>query len=263
MTLPRLHLFEFNDSPWAPAPLRDTLIEALGSALERGRVLQGAVEPFVRFLGDCGATEVLDLCAGTGQPASLFVRELERQGKAVPRFHLTDLFPRVEAWEALERARPHVFSFAPGPVDATRVPPELARGRACVIVNALHHFRPEVARRILLSAAEHAPGVFVAESLTRNPLRFAAMGAAGVAGLLEVPLRAKQGRLARAAIAWLSPVGLLASAWDGSVSSLRTHSARELEEMVRPLGDAWEWTAGVTEYGGFGRGNWFAGVRRR
>ena len=97
MTLPRLHLFEFNDSTWAPVALREALIESLSRALDWGRMLQGLTAPFGEFLARTGATEVLDLCAGAGGPAVVLVRALRRAGKVPPRFLLTDLQPHPEA----------------------------------------------------------------------------------------------------------------------------------------------------------------------
>jgi hypothetical protein len=260
----RRHLFEFNDSAFTPPALRDTLIESLSLALKWGRIFERAVEPFARFLDACGATEVLDLCAGAGQPAAIFAREFLREGRRPPRFLMCDLFPRVEAWRRLAAELPDVIGFVEEPVDATRIDPGLGRGRARVIVNALHHFPPAVARDILLGAAAEAPGVFVLETLPRNPLHFAAFAPWGLAGMLALPLVTPEQRAKKALLSWLTPVGVATAAWDGTVSTLRAHEEADLREMVAPLGDAWTWTWGTFPWsGGLGRGSYFAGVPRR
>ena len=263
MDLPRVQLFELNDSPWAPKLLRDTVVQALSRSLAWGRVLEGVVEPFARFLEQSGTTEVLDCCAGAGEPAAIFVDELQRSGRVPPKFLLTDLFPHVSQWERLRDRHPGVIDFVAEPVDATRIPAHVGRGSTRLIMNALHHFPPALAREVLLGACAQAPGVFVVEGFaSRNPLRFAAFAPAGLAALFAAPVISEDRRLERALISWLTPAALLASIWDGSVSTLRTYSEADLRELVAPLGDAWRWEYGVYEYGGIGRGSWFSGIAR-
>src|SRR5687768_8834201 len=133
LNLPRAHLFEFNDSSWAPAPLRDTIIEALSRALDWGRMLRGLVAPFEAFVAAAGAKEILDVGAGAGGPARILASEIARAGRTPPRFILTDLKPQIEAWEAAHARFPGVIDFEREPVDATRIPPAMARGRARTI----------------------------------------------------------------------------------------------------------------------------------
>jgi hypothetical protein len=221
--------------------------------------LDGLVEPFAEFLSACGTHEVLDLCAGAGGPAAVLSEALARRG--VPaHFLLTDLFPQVPHWEALSRERSGQVAFSAEPVDATAIPASLGAGRARAIINALHHFPPPLARRVLRGACEGAPGLFVAEALVRNPLRFAAFAPMGLGALLAGPLLANAGRLERALLSWLTPIGLAVSAWDGTVSALRAYEPDELRAMVADL-PGWTWKHGTFRYGGFGRGTWFWGVR--
>jgi hypothetical protein len=154
-------------------------------------------------------------------------------------------------------------SFVREPVDATRIPPQLGEGRVRVIINALHHFPPPLAREVLRGACEGAPAVFISEGLVRNPLSFAAMGPMGFLSLMATPLLAEDRRLARAAMTWLSPISLGASIWDGTISSLRTYRPEELREMTADL-EGWTWTSGEYAHsGGVGAGNWFCGTRTR
>ncbi|HEY1585502.1 MAG TPA: class I SAM-dependent methyltransferase, partial [Polyangia bacterium] len=68
MALPRLHLFEFNDSTWAPRALRDTIVESLSRTLAWGHLLRGLIAPFEEFIARAGVDEVLDVCAGAAGP---------------------------------------------------------------------------------------------------------------------------------------------------------------------------------------------------
>ncbi len=141
---------------------------------------------------------------------------------------MTDLFPRIDAWEAARAEHPGDIDFVAEPVDATRIPEELGRGRARTIINAFHHFPPEVASALLADAVRGSAGVFVSESFDRNPLRFLPFAPAGLAALAANPVLARSDRLAKAALTYLTPFALGISAWDGIVSTLRVYSEADL-----------------------------------
>lgn len=259
----RRQLFEWNDSPWAPVALRETIIESLSRALDWGRMLRGMVAPFADFIARAGVDEVLDLCSGAGGPAAILTREFERAGVRPPRFLMTDLQPHPETWARLRDAHPGVIDFVAEPIDATRIPAGVGDGRARVIINALHHFPPSLAGEIVRGACAGSPGVFIAEGFERNPLRFAAFALAGIPALYGNPLLSPRHRLAKAALTWLTPAALIASAWDGVVSTLRVYDEAELRAMVAPLGDAFTWRYGTWDFTPFGRPYYFYGVRSR
>lgn len=258
----RRHLFEFNDSSWAPVALRETIVESLSRTLAWGRILQGMVAPFSRFLEGTGATEVLNLCSGAGGPAVILAEELRRGGVRTPRFLLTDLHPHPEAWARLRDGSAGLIDFVSTPVDATEIPASLSSGRARVIINALHHFPPELAGEILRSACRDARGVFLAEGFERGPRGLAPFARAGVPALLLNPLLSPRHRVAKAALTWLTPAAILASIWDGVVSTLRVYTEVELRAMVAPLGEAFAWEYGTWSFPGSGRGYYFFGIHR-
>lgn len=259
----RIQAFEFNDEAWAPAPLRDVIVEALSRTLAWGGMLRGLVGPFSDFVKASGATEVLDLCAGAGGPAEILATEMKRAGVAPPKFVLTDLYPRVEAWEAARAAHPDVVTFEASPVDATKIAPELGRGRARAIVNAFHHFPPDVAQALLADAALGSEGVFVSECFGRNPAGFLNFVPFGLPALLVAPALSRRDHVAKALVTWATPMAVLASAWDGFVSTLRVYTEAELFAMVAPLGDCFRWEFRTYPVPPFGRGTCFFGVPRR
>jgi hypothetical protein len=261
--LPRVHAFELHELSSVPPALRETIVETLSRALLWGGMLRGLVSPFQRFLERSGAHEVLDLCAGAGGPARILAEEIARAGKAPPRFILTDLYPRVDAWEAAREAQPGVLSFEPEPVDATRIPEAIARGRARAIINAFHHFTPDLARAILADAVAGSAGVFLSEPFDRNPLRFLSFAPAGLLSLAVNPLLAQRDRAIKAALTWASPVALGACVWDGLVSTLRIYEEADLRAMVAPFGDRFVWEYGRYGYPPMGDGYYFFGVPTR
>ncbi|MBK9029899.1 MAG: hypothetical protein IPL61_00920 [Myxococcales bacterium] len=259
MPMPRLHLFEWNDLARTPAPLREGIVEILSRTLRWGRMMAGLVEPVRAFLAAAGTDEVLDLCAGAGGPAGVLAEELG-DSDAPPRFVLTDLFPRTDAWAALARAHPDVISYEATPVDATAIPPALAAGRARMVVNAFHHFSPTLAQAILDDAVAGSRGVFIAEAFERNPLAFLSFAPAGLAALAVNPLLAKQDRLAKALLTWASPITLAAGTFDGLVSTMRIYTEADLRAMVARHGDRFRWVYGNYRYPFGGKGYYFWGV---
>jgi hypothetical protein len=255
----RIHLFELNDDPRAPAALRETIVEALSHTLEWGRMLEGLVPAFEEFLRLSGSDEVLDLCAGAGGPARVLCRAMRRAGRTPPRFVLTDLAPHVEEWTKLAREEPRI-SFEASPVDATAIPVSLSGTRARTVINALHHFSPELAERILADAVASRAPILVAEGFERNPLRFLSFGLAGLPALLAVPLLSPRRRLQKALLTWATPIALAASIWDGIVSTLRIHTEDDLRAMTARLGGGYAWTYGTYDYFPGGRGTYFYGV---
>lgn len=259
----RAQLFEWNDQKWIPAALRDSIVEALSRTLAWGHMMGGLVEPFRDFLARAGTREVLDLCAGAGAPAAILAEEFRRAGQPVPRFVLTDLFPRLRAWERLRAVDPEAIVLQETPVDATAIPAELAAGRARVVINALHHFPPALARGIFADAIAHRAPIFVSEAFDRNPLHFLAFAPVGIPAALANPILSPERRLQKALFTWLTPTMLLASAWDGVVSTLRIYREADLREMVASVGgEGYDWTWGTYRYPPLGTGQFFHGVPR-
>jgi hypothetical protein len=255
-----MHLFEFNDAAWAPPVLRDTIVETLSRTLAWGRVLRGLVAPFEAFLAAAGVSEVLDLASGAGGPARILASEILRAGRTPPRFVLSDLYPRLAAWEQVSAALPGVIDFEPQPVDATSIPPWLAHGRARVIVNAFHHLPPEIARGVLGDAVRRGSPIFLAEGFERNLRGFLPIAVTGLPALALAPLLTHKDRLLKAAMIWSSPAMIGIAAWDGFVSTLRVYSHEELDAMVAPLGGGFTWTYGTYAFPFGGKGYYFYGV---
>jgi SAM-dependent methyltransferase len=262
MSLPRLQLFEFNDLGWAPAAVRDTVVESLSRTLAWGRMLEGLVAPFQRFLAESGASEVLDIGAGAGGPARILATEIKRAGGIPPKFVLTDLHPRIAAWEAARDELPGIIDFERDPVDATSIPESLSKGRARSIINVFHHFPPALAREILADAVRGSTGVFLAEGFPREPAQFANFAIAGLPALALNPILSPRDRLAKAALTWLTPAAIGISLWDGFVSTMRVYTEEELREMVEPLGRDWTWVYGTYSYFPRGTATYFYGVKR-
>ncbi|MEO1266911.1 MAG: class I SAM-dependent methyltransferase, partial [Myxococcota bacterium] len=207
---------------------------------------------------------VLDLGAGAGGPARVLLEAMVRSdSSAVPRFVLTDLAPMPEVWAELEAAWPSRMASVPTPVDATAIDPKIAEGRARVIINVLHHFPPAVARGVFADAIAQGSPIFISESFGREPWQFLVnFPPTGIPALLTAPLLTPRRRLAKAALVWWTPLGALASAWDGLVSTLRVYEEDELRAMVAsiPGHEQFRWVFGRYPYPPLGRGLFFYGI---
>ena len=259
MCVPRLQLFEWQDLPWVPGFIREAIVESLGAALTRGHVLAGLRLPFCQYVERSGADSILDLCSGNGGAAFLLGAALGQGRASSPRLLLTDLHPQPASWSALAARRPGSIDYVPEPVDATRVEESLARGRPRLIVNAFHHFPPEVARSVIHDACRQGRGLFIAEVFERGLLATLPMGVHGLIAVLLNPLRAPRNRLLKALFTWLIPVIPIGFLWDGLISSLRIYNERELHEMASGI-EGFEWVYGRFAYQPVGRGMYFAGT---
>ncbi|WP_224247973.1 class I SAM-dependent methyltransferase [Hyalangium gracile] len=234
---PRLHLFELLDQDWYPTALRDHGTNYLAAISERMGLFDAAAPLLVRGLEAGGTDTVLDLGSGGGGPLprlkALLAREQGRQVRVVQ----SDLFPNVRA---RERARASGVEYLDQPVDALRVPPELRGMRT--LFNALHHFRPEAARAVLVDAQARGVPIGVFEVVERSPR--------GLLSVLFVPLLVllftpwvRPLTLPRLLLTYVVPLLPLAISWDGLVSALRAHRPEELRRMTESLateGYTWE-----------------------
>jgi len=260
MPLPRLQLFEFNDLEWVGSDLRDTIVESLSRGLRWGRTLNGLVDPFARFLSAAQTNEVLDLCSGAGGPAEIIVEEFRRAGRLPPEMLLTDLYPRANAWRRLAAKEPSIRAHLE-PVDAAAIPAELGAGRARAIINAFHHFPPELAASILEDAVRARAPVWVSEPFEREPLMFLSFAPFGLAALLANPVLTPERTLGKAVLAWgVTPLTLAISAWDGFVSTFRAYTEDDLRRMAQPFGRDYHWEFGTYRYALGGEGYYFFGL---
>lgn len=254
-----MHLFEFNERPECPAFIRDSVTETLGTGLRWGRMGDIVGPAFTQFCRDAGVRRVLDLCSGTGEPVRILVEWMTARGEPVPGFVLSDLFPHQTAFAAVCDAHPGVVTCEAEPVSAVAVPETIAHD-ARVIINSLHHFRPEVAARILADAVAARRAVFIYEGFPRNLARLAPTGPSMLPALLANPVLARRQRLAKAMLTYVVPVIPAVAMWDACVSVMRVHSEDELLAMVAPLGGGYQWTYREQPYPLGGRGVFFTGI---
>jgi hypothetical protein len=240
----RIHAFELEDQPWFPRAIRDAMTDYLGYV---GNLTPAPYQEFTARLHQAmaamGERALLDLCSGGAGPLPTIMRLLdERHGYPVTA-RMTDLHPNLPRFEHARAASQGRIDFSAESIDATRVPAHLGGFR--LICNALHHFRPEMARAILADAVAQGRGIAVFEALSRSLLT--------AVGILPTPLVVlatapfiRPFHWSRLLWTYAVPVVPLACLWDGLVSALRIHSPDELRALVAdiPGSDSYLWDIG-------------------
>jgi hypothetical protein len=217
------HHLQFTFSAPATAPLREAVADILVPPLKR-----------------TGEARIVDVCSGGGGPLIAVLPHLsERLGTKVTA-RLTDLFPNIEAFQASEAETGGAATGELSPVSAFDVPAEL--GRFETVFTALHHFRPEDAKRVLADAAAKGRSIAVIEPFNRKAVLATTVGGF-LLGLLRTPF---MGRMTVARFFWTYPIPIapFILSWDGCVSCLRAYSTDELLAMGKEVAPHYSWQAG-------------------
>ncbi|MEC9466425.1 MAG: hypothetical protein VX834_11600 [Myxococcota bacterium] len=257
----RLHLFEFNDIEACPKPFRDSVVETLGRGLRWSNLGDIIGPSFKAFAERTGSKRVLDLCSGTAEPVSILLNWLKKdagQGR-IPHFLVSDLFPNLACFRKATKLLPGDVSAVEEPVNALGVDGGIEHDTR-TIINAFHHFPPELAQGILADTVKQRKSIFIYEGFTRTPYGIVPMGPFLLASLFSNPLLAGSHRLVKAFFTYLVPLIPLISLWDGLVSTMRVYNEAELLSMAEPLTNDYQWEYREVPYYMGGKALVFTGV---
>ena len=120
--MPRVHLFEFEDQTWFPAPVREAMTDFLSfmSGLADAP-FKGFVERLNLAMLETGDDRLIDLASGAGGPAITIARLLRAKRDAKVTVTLTDLYPNLPRLELARREGQGFVDFIEEPVDARSV----------------------------------------------------------------------------------------------------------------------------------------------
>ncbi len=236
----RIQAFEFNELPATPRFIRESIVEILGNGLSWGRVFSPVAPVFMEFCQKARADRVVDLCSGSGRPVSILLDAIKAQGMVPPQFVLTDLLPNPAAMEKTRARHPDSVRIIEKPVDATRVPADVDQP-ARTIINAFHHFNPELAFSILADTVARRRAVFIVEGFKRERGRFLPLMPALTASYLLSPFLAEKDRKKKIFFSYFLPLVSLCGGWDAVISFFRTRTEAELFEMAGRLHADYRW----------------------
>jgi hypothetical protein len=235
-----MHLIEFHDQAWFPAPLRDAVTDMLEFILGSARLYAPIVPRLQEALGQTAAQCIVDLCSGAGGPWLWMLRILEKHSNVRLSVCLTDKYPNTGAFGHAKNASENRITFHAAPVDATQIPAELKGFRT--LFTSFHHFNPREARAILQDAVRNQEGIGIFEVAGRHPLTLLCVFLVPILALV-LALVVRPFRWSRLIWSYLIPVVPFVLFFDGIVSCLRTYSAQELSELTGGLsssGYTWE-----------------------
>src|ERR1700676_354063 len=146
----RLHLFEWEDQPWFPAPLRAAMTAYLVAAYRVTPCPELVADRLATLMSRDRFNEIVDLGSGSGGPVDSVMKKLADRG-FMTSVTLTDLYPPKLGFQFPGNALVTIRYWQQA-VDAASVPAELAGVRT--MFGSFHHFPPALARCILRDAFE-------------------------------------------------------------------------------------------------------------
>lgn len=239
---PRLSLFEFNESPWFPACLRNGITEILRVLDVQLRVHEVIRPVLEQAIDESGTSRIVDLCSGAGGPVLAIEQQLAASGREVSVL-LTDMFPNRAALRLAEENSGGRVRGLDSPVDATRVPRTLTGLRT--LFNAFHHFDPIQARGILADAFHSRQPIAIFETTERSLLNTSSNFFLSFLATLALMPRMRSKRSEWWIFTYLAPILPAAFGWDALVSCLRSYTAREFDALTQGLSDqSYTWKSG-------------------
>ncbi|MBI4233851.1 MAG: class I SAM-dependent methyltransferase [Chloroflexi bacterium] len=244
----RVQLFEFEDLGWFPESIRDGGTDLLRFGWEIGKVYKPIVPRLKDALLRTGSREILDLGSGGAGPVVAIHKELVKSGLGV-RITLTDKFPNLSAFKHAKERTNGGIDFIQEPVDATAVPAHLGGFRTMFL--SLHHFPPDLVRRILQDAVQQRRPIGIFDFSVRTPPPLSMLLINNPLGVLLVTPFVRPFRWSRLLWTYLIPLVPFFFLWDAFASGLRLYSVRELKEIVDGLpSNDYVWEIGQERFPG-------------
>lgn len=238
--IPRLHLFEIEDSPLLPSLIRDMMTEYLTWVMDFTGPYDPAAPRIAALLRAAGTTRVVDLASGGAGPWPRLLPLVTAALGVAPDVTLTDLHPNLGAFARAERSSHGAIRGHTAPVNAAAVPSSLPGLRT--MFTGLHHLSPDQVRALMRDAAGQQQPL-VAFELTRRTVPGVLLMLASLLLVLVSAPFIQPFRLERLVLTWLIPVLPVFIVWDGVVSALRTYTPEELRAFAADVasgGYAWE-----------------------
>ena len=234
----RIHLFEFEDLKWFPSFLRNYGTDFLQFLSNKTKMYKPIIPVIKKGLEKSETNQIIDLGSGGGGGLIWLNSELKNDISNL-KIILTDYYPNISAFKFTKKQADN-FEYVEKSVDARDVPTDLNGLRTQFL--SLHHFRPDDAKLILQNAINSNSSIAIFEAQERSVPSILAMIFSPISVLLTTPF-IRPFKLGRIIFTYLIPIVPLFVLWDGVVSSFRTYSVKEMNELVSKLEGAenYEW----------------------
>jgi len=238
--LRRIQLFEFCDQPWLRGSLREAFLDCLSFVHHVYQPYYHLAQPFAEWANqnrqnvrkDRVGEAILDLASGSGEQITMLLDASTKQGLHLPKFILSDLYPNLSAWHALQKSCGNdAVGYIEKPLSALDIPE--GAPRHWTIFTAFHHLSPAAARILLQGLVAKGDGLCIIENTRRQWFCCVAM-VLGLPVHLIVPFFAKRFKWSKFLCTTVIPIIPLMVAFDGVVSALRSYTKEEIIAMLPP-----------------------------
>jgi SAM-dependent methyltransferase len=242
----RIHLFEFEDQKWFPDFLRNYMTDFLQFLSNKTGMYKPLVPLIEETLKKSSTNTIVDLGSGGGG-GLIALNEMLRERIPSLKIVLTDFYPNIEAFERTKDLANN-FEYESESVDARDVPVDLLGLRTQFL--SFHHFKPVDARLILKNALDVKSSIAIFEAQERSIPSVLAMVFSPISVLLTTPF-IRPFKLGRIIFTYFIPLVPLFVLWDGVVSSFRTYSVAEMQNLIKEVDEAnlFEWKVGKIKSG--------------
>ena len=239
--MPRLHLFEFEDLDWFPIFLRNYGTDFLQYLSNKTKMWKPSIPIIEKALKDDNTNQIIDLASGGGGGLIYLNEELKKNNPDL-KVLLTDYYPNLSAFEYTKKQADN-FEYLESSVDARNVPSKLKGLRTQFL--SFHHFKRNDAIKILQNTIDSGSAIAIFEAQERSVASIVAMLFSPITVLLVTPF-IRPIKLGRILFTYIIPIVPLFVLWDGVVSSLRTYSLKEMEDMIDELenNESYQWEMG-------------------
>jgi hypothetical protein len=237
----RLHLFEFEDLHWFPVFLRNYITDFLQFIANLFDIYKPVIPLIEEGLTKGKTNTIIDLASGGGGGLIKLCSHLKKNNPSL-KIVLTDYYPNIDAFKNTVKQSPH-FEYIEASVNALNVPLHLKGLRTQFL--SFHHFKPAQALSILQNAITSKSPIAIFEIQERSLPSILSMIFSPIAVLIVTPM-IRPFKWGRILFTYLIPLCPLFVLWDGIVSSLRTYSINEMNELINRLHnkDSYEWQTG-------------------
>jgi ubiquinone/menaquinone biosynthesis C-methylase UbiE len=239
----RFRGFEFEDQPWFPGFIRDSMTDYLRFLFRKLDLYKPVLPILEDALAKSGSDQILDLCSGSGGAVEMIYENLKQSFNPDIKITLSDLFPSELTYDYLSQKTHGGISYINTAVDACSVPNGLNGLRT--IFSGFHHFEKKKAKEVLKNAVEQRQGIAIFDGGNRSFWMIILIIVANPVMLFLCTPFFKPFRLSRLIFTYLIPVIPFCTVWDGVISILRLYSPDEMLKIALEAdNDQYTWISG-------------------
>ncbi len=236
-------LFEFEDLPWFPDTIRQSMTDCLRFIITTIEIYNPAVPLIVEALQKTNSNQIVDLCSGGGGAIMQIQKQINLLSTKDVKITLTDKFPNTEAFQLITESSDGSILYSENSVDASDVPKSLKGFRT--IFTAFHHFSKPYAKAVLQNAVRTKSGIGIFDGGDKNILVILGLILIHPFIFIFCTPFFKPFRISRLVFTYLIPIIPICQIWDGVVSVIRLYKPEELLAMAKEVDDEnYFWTAG-------------------